>query len=121
VDVEARRAIRQAEVGAARTMIERVMDRFGLYPERLARETAYGAAEMLAWLVEDQGIEPHPRLQPHRGEGRARLAGSSELCSCRPGLSLSSTRVNATMAPSHAATSPMTTMKRLISVRRIKS
>ena len=27
----------------------------------------------------------HPRLQPHRGEGRARHAGSSELRSCRPG------------------------------------
>jgi transposase len=59
VDVEATRAIRQAEVGAARTMIERVMDRFGLYPERLAGDSAYGAAEMLGWLVEDQGIEPH--------------------------------------------------------------
>ena len=30
VDVEASRAIRQAEVGASRTMIERTADRFGL-------------------------------------------------------------------------------------------
>ena len=59
VDVEATRAIRQAEVGAARTMIERVMERFGLYPERLAGDSAYGAAEMVGWLVEEQGIEPH--------------------------------------------------------------
>ena len=59
VDVEASRAIRQAEVGAARTMIDRAMDRFGLYPARLAGDTAYGAAEMLGWLVEDKGIEPH--------------------------------------------------------------
>ena len=59
VDVEASRAIRQAEVGAARTMIERVNDRFNLYPERLAGDSAYGAAEMVGWLVEDQGIEPH--------------------------------------------------------------
>ena len=36
VDVEASRAIRQAEVGAARTMIERTQERFGLWPERLA-------------------------------------------------------------------------------------
>ncbi len=35
------------------------MDRFGLYPERLAGDSAYGAAEMLGWLVEEQGIEPH--------------------------------------------------------------
>ena len=59
VDVEASRAIRQAEVGAARTMIERTQDRFGLYPERLAADSAYGSAEMLAWLVHEQGIEPH--------------------------------------------------------------
>ena len=59
VDVEASRAIRQAEVGAARTMIERTQDRFGLYPERLAADSAYGSAEMLAWLVHERGIEPH--------------------------------------------------------------
>jgi transposase len=59
VDVEASRAIRQAEVGAARTMIERTMDRFGLYPESLAGDTAYGAADMLGWLVHEHGIEPH--------------------------------------------------------------
>jgi hypothetical protein len=40
VDVEATRAIRQAEVGAARTMIDRTMDRFDLYPERLIADTA---------------------------------------------------------------------------------
>ena len=32
VDVETTRAIRQAEVGAARTMIDRTMDRFALTP-----------------------------------------------------------------------------------------
>ncbi|PZQ86809.1 MAG: IS5/IS1182 family transposase [Leifsonia xyli] len=59
VDVEASRAIRQAEVGAARTMVERAQDRFGLWPERLAADSAYGSAEMLAWLVHERGIEPH--------------------------------------------------------------
>src|SRR6185295_8074191 len=59
VDVEASRAIRQAEVGAARTMIERTEDRFGLYPERLAADSAYGSAAMLGWLVHERGIEPH--------------------------------------------------------------
>jgi len=59
VDVEASRAIRQAEVGAARTMIERSQDRFGLWPERLAADSAYGSAEMLGWLVHERGIEPH--------------------------------------------------------------
>jgi hypothetical protein len=59
VDVEASRAIRQAEVGAARTMIERTEKRFGMRPKCLAADTAYGAAPMLAWLVKEKGIEPH--------------------------------------------------------------
>ena len=48
-----------AEVGAAKTMIERTEDRFGLKPERLVGDTAYGAAPMLNWLVEEKGIAPH--------------------------------------------------------------
>jgi transposase len=59
VDVEASRAIRQAEVGAARTMIERTEERFGIKPERLAADTSYGTAPMLNWLVEEKGIAPH--------------------------------------------------------------
>ena len=59
VDVEATTAIRQAEVTAAKRMIERTMDRFGLYPARLAGDSGYGSAEMLGWLVDEQGIEPH--------------------------------------------------------------
>ena len=59
VDVEATRAIRQAEVGAARTMIERTEDCLGLCPERLAADSAYGSAEMLGWLVNERAIEPH--------------------------------------------------------------
>lgn len=59
LDVEATRAIRQAEVGAARTMIERTADRFGLKPKRLAADTAYGSAPSLHWLVETKGIAPH--------------------------------------------------------------
>lgn len=59
LDVEVTRAIRQAEVGAAKTMIERTEERFGLKPERLVGDTAYGAAPMLNWLVEEKGIAPH--------------------------------------------------------------
>jgi transposase len=59
VDVEATTAIRQAEVLAAKRMIERSIDRFGLYPARLMGDSAYGSAEMLGWLVYEHGIEPH--------------------------------------------------------------
>ena len=59
VDVEASTAVRPAELTAARTMIERVQNRHDLHPDRLAADTAYGSAEMLDWLVNDQGIAPH--------------------------------------------------------------
>jgi hypothetical protein len=59
VDVEASRAVRQAELGAARTMIERTEARFGLRRQRLAGDTAYGAAPMLNWLIEEKRIAPH--------------------------------------------------------------
>jgi DDE family transposase len=59
MDVEASRAIRQAEVGAAKTMIERTEERFNIKPERLAADTAYGSAPTLHWLVDDKQITPH--------------------------------------------------------------
>jgi transposase len=59
VDVEATTAVRQAEVTAAKRMIERAHERFDLLPEKLAADTGYGSAEMLGWLVHEKGIEPH--------------------------------------------------------------
>ena len=35
------------------------MQRFGLYPANFMGDSAYGSAEMLAWLVHEHGIEPH--------------------------------------------------------------
>lgn len=71
VHVEATRAVCQAEVGAARTMLERMAERFHLKPGRLAGDSAYGSAEMLRWLVEEQKIEPQvPVLDnPARQDG----------------------------------------------------
>jgi hypothetical protein len=59
VDGEATRAIRQAEVGAARTMLERTETRFGMRPASSAADSAYGSAENLAWLVKEKDIVPH--------------------------------------------------------------
>ena len=90
VDVEATRAIRQAEVGAARTMIERTEERFGLYPERLAGDSAYGSAEMLGWLVHERGIEPHipvfDKSSANRRDIRTRglRLRSRQRCLCLP-------------------------------------
>ena len=59
MDVEASRAIRQAEVGASRTMIQRTEDCFGIKPDWIAGDTAYGSAANLGWLVDEKDIEPH--------------------------------------------------------------
>jgi hypothetical protein len=59
VDVEATPAWRPAEVKATKTMIERVEQRFDLKPERLIGDMAYGAAELLGWMVNEKEIEPH--------------------------------------------------------------
>ena len=59
MDVEATRAIRQAEVGAAKTMIERTEERFDIKPASLAADTAYGSADTLNWIVNEKNIAPH--------------------------------------------------------------
>jgi hypothetical protein len=56
---EATTAIRQAELLAAKRMVERSLEGFDLYPAKLIGDTAYGTAEMLNWLVNERGIEPH--------------------------------------------------------------
>ena len=59
LDVKATRAIRQAEVGAAKTMIERTEERFDIKPAYLAADTAYGSADTLNWIVNKKKIAPH--------------------------------------------------------------
>jgi len=59
VDVEATTANRVNEVNSTKTMIERVLQRFAVKPQRLIGDTAYGTAELLNWMVSEQGIEPH--------------------------------------------------------------
>jgi Transposase DDE domain len=62
VDVEATTAIRQAEVGAAKTMLDRTAEQFDLTPSRLVADGGYGSADMVGWLVDERGIEPHVKL-----------------------------------------------------------
>ena len=65
VDVEATTAIRQAEVGAAKTMLDRTAEQFDVRPSRLVADAGYGSAEMLSWLVDERGIEPHVKVFDH--------------------------------------------------------
>jgi len=59
VDVEASTANRAKEVESTKTMIERVEERFGIMPQHLIGDTAYGTAPMLGWLVGQKAIAPH--------------------------------------------------------------
>src|SRR5271163_4520405 len=59
LDVEATTAIRQAEAGAAKTMLDRTAGQFDVAPSRLVGDAGYGSAEMLGWLVDERGIEPY--------------------------------------------------------------
>jgi Transposase DDE domain len=94
VDVEATRAIRQAEVGAARTMLERTETRFGIKPAFLAADSAYGSAESLAWLVKRKEIAPHIPVfdKSNRTDGTSPAP-------------ISSSTPNATLTPAPRATS----------------
>ena len=47
-----------AEVAATKTMLTRTQESFGLPPETLAADAAYGSGLMLGWLMR-RGIEPH--------------------------------------------------------------
>ena len=103
VDVEATTAIRQAEVLAAKRMIERAMDRFDLYPAKLMGDSAYGSAEMIGWLVYKHGIEPHVTVfdKSARKDGTFSredftydVAGDIYLCPGGKTLTTTGTRVN---------------------------
>jgi hypothetical protein len=58
LDVEATPTRISKEVIATETMIERTEDKFGLKPDYIAGDVAYGTGKMLGWLV-DQKIDPH--------------------------------------------------------------
>jgi transposase len=76
MDVKATRAIRQAEVGAAKTMIERTEERFDIKPAYLAADTAYGSADTLNWWPMRRrsrrtfrsSTNPNARMAPSRGK-----------------------------------------------------
>ncbi len=58
VDVEATPTRISKEVDATETMVERTEECFGLKPDSIAADVAYGTGEMLGWLVE-RDIDPH--------------------------------------------------------------
>ena len=59
MDVQASPSTNKLEVDTTHTMIERVEANHGIRPDRLMGDTAYGAADNLAYLVDEKQIEPH--------------------------------------------------------------
>ena len=84
-------------------MLERTEERFGLRPQRLAADSAYGAAPMLNWLVEEKQITPHiPVLDRSKREDGTfsredfRYDESTDIYICPSGKTLTTTgRINA--------------------------
>jgi hypothetical protein len=70
VDVEATPARLAQEILASKAMLERVKEKHGLRPERLAADKAYGTGPFLGWLSERK-ITPHiPVLdRQHQNDG----------------------------------------------------
>jgi transposase len=59
MDVEATPGFRADEVESTKTLLERIEAQHKIKPKRLMGDTAYGAASMLGYLVEEKRIEPH--------------------------------------------------------------
>lgn len=77
MDVEASPSTNALEVATTRTMIERVEANYHITPRRLMGDTAYGAAENLAYVVEEKQIEPHIPVWD-KSEGKAGLYGRTD-------------------------------------------
>ena len=43
-------------------MLDRTAEQFDVTPSRLVADGGYGSAEMVGWLVDERGIEPHVNL-----------------------------------------------------------
>ena len=43
-------------------MLDRTAEEFDVQPSRLVADAGYGSAEMLGWLVDERGIEPHVKV-----------------------------------------------------------
>jgi hypothetical protein len=43
-------------------MLDRTAAQFDVQPSRLVADAGYGSAEMVGWLVDERGIEPHVKV-----------------------------------------------------------
>jgi len=79
VDVEPGTANRAQEAQTTKTMINRVEDRFGIKPQRIIGDTAYGTAAILGWIVEQKQIETHTPVWDKTERTEVSLVGHTSL------------------------------------------
>jgi hypothetical protein len=62
-------------------MLDRTTEPFDLTPSRLVADGGYGSAEMIGWLAEERGIEPHVNLidKAERADGPSPEATSHSI------------------------------------------
>lgn len=101
VDVEATPANRTQEVESTKAMLDRVEQRFGIKPQRLVGDTAYGTAEMLSWMVKEKHLAPHVPVwdRTERKDGSLSVSDfvwdeKTDEYRCRQGFALRSERRN---------------------------
>ena len=125
MDVEATTTVRQAEVGAAKATLDRTAEQFEVAPSRLVADAGYGSAEMIGWLVDERGIEPHVKLmnKSERTDGTFSRSdftfdpeGNLYVCpgvrSCEIRRAFSS-RARASRRTARSAIAPLTRLRRL--------
>ncbi len=106
MDVEPSTANRIAEVHSTRMMIDRVEESFDIKPNLLIGDTAYGAAPMLDWLVQEKDIAPHVPVW-QKGQNKALFGrddfswdAQADKYVCPAGKDLLSRKRNFTKKPS---------------------
>jgi transposase len=101
LDVEPTPARWTAEVAATKTMLERTQECFGLKPQRLAADAAYGSGLMIGWLMR-RGIEPHIPLLDREHQTNGFLPAPTSPLIRRP-MSLPVPAASSSQAPDWSA------------------
>lgn len=73
MDVEPTPSTHKNEVASTRLMIDRTHARFGIKPDRLMGDTAYGTGFMLDWLVNKRSIAPHIPVWEKVGRSKSKF------------------------------------------------
>jgi len=85
-------------IESTKTMIDRVEAQFDIKPQRLIGDTEYGTAPMLAWMVEENDIEPHVPMRDKTEAKQSNVIWRSTDSNPNPTGSLSEIRKSRSLA-----------------------